>query len=238
MMKPVYIYALRDPDSGDIFYVGKSLNPKTRYRSHFKSARLLSNRLLCERVRAMRENGATPLLTILQVSDDNSWRGVERSWIAFLRSKGVILENISPGGDGSNDGHRGPFRDSKERGKRIRIAWWEWWNSLTPEEKVVQQKLRVMTKAGKEKLSRDRKGVPQAESHRLAVMASKRTPEFHLKASLSQKKVWASMSVEQREVIVAKRRAASSAIWASLDEDGRRKRLSGICPSWGSRSSA
>jgi len=225
-MKPVYIYALRDPENGDIFYVGKSTSPTTRYRGHFKSARSFSNKLLHLKVQKMRDSGSPPVLTILEVCGDD-WRVRERSWIAFLRGASVALENITAGGLGATFGHFGPLRDSAERAVRIRREWWKWWNSLTPEQKSIENK-KKMTESTKTKLSLARKGIPQSEAHKMAVIASKNTPEFHVKASLSQKRVWAEMSPEKRSKIIKQRRASSLEIWRDLDSEQRTKRLTGL----------
>src|ERR1035441_1237667 len=184
-MQTVYIYALREPSDGMIFYVGKSKDPSTRYRSHFKGARQFSNRHLHERVHAMRERGEKPLVTILEVCSDN-WRERERYWISYFRLLGVVLENITAGGDGATFGHRGPFRDTEARRLRLRKGWQEWWDSLTAEERK-KSTSHKMSEEMKAKLSRERKGIPQSLEHRQAVVASKRTPEYHAKASSSQR---------------------------------------------------
>lgn len=226
-MASLFIYALREPSDGSIFYVGKAKNPATRYRCHFKSARLDTNRFLCERVRRMKESGGRPILTILEVCDEQSWRIREREWIAFFRSIGVSLDNIAAGGDGSTVGHRGPFKDTDQRRIRIRKVWRDWWDSLTPEQKSIEQKKKMTAKA-KEKMSADRKGIPQTEIHKNAVIASKRTPEFHAKASASQKLVWAAMSPKRRAEIISKRRLSTVKAWASMNDEARSRRLHGL----------
>lgn len=226
-MKITYIYALREPKDGSIFYVGKSDKPARRYRGHFKQERSLSNRALYKRVHSMLDRGETPLTTILEVCSSESWRERERWWIAYFRGINIALENIAGGGDGPNVGYRGPFKDSAVRAERIRKAWGEWWNSLTPEQKSKQQ-TRPCSEATKKKLSEARKGVPQPKHHRDAVIASKGTTEFHRKASLSQKKFWASVSPEKKAEIIAKRNVSSSKTWQTIGGDRRSRRLSGL----------
>ena len=174
----------------------------------------------------MRERGEKPLVTILEVCSDN-WRERERYWISYFRLLGVVLENITAGGDGATFGHRGPFRDTEARRLRLRKGWQEWWDSLTAEERK-KSTSHKMSEEMKAKLSRERKGIPQSLEHRQAVVASKRTPEYHAKASSSQRQAWANMSPVKKAEIVNKRNKVTTSIWASMTEEQRKHRLAGL----------
>ena len=88
------IYGLHAED-GEIRYIGKSVNPKTRLTSHISKAKVnLSN--LSRWVNAANSRGALKMV-ILEWAED--WREAERRWIAKGKESGWRLLNISPGGD-------------------------------------------------------------------------------------------------------------------------------------------
>jgi group I intron endonuclease len=115
----VYIYALRDPCTDEIRYIGKAENIDRRIREHVKrapAARAHSAawiRKLCER-------GLMPVVEILETTDQEHWAEVERAWIQNGRDKGWPLTNHADGGQGGG-GHRG-FKHSAETKERLRIV--------------------------------------------------------------------------------------------------------------------
>ena len=100
-MKPVYIYALRDPRSLLIRYIGKSIRPRERVSNHLqdRSVTYRTNWL-----RSLRTKKLRPLLEILEeVAQDCDWRERERWWIAEAKRLGWPLTNCTSGGDGVPD---------------------------------------------------------------------------------------------------------------------------------------
>lgn len=98
--RPVYIYALCDPDTIAIRYVGKTVSPKTRVSSH------MNNRNGTKYGMNPRENwldklkseGKRPLLIILEETNEQEWQEKEREWIDRLIAQGIALLNVSGGG--------------------------------------------------------------------------------------------------------------------------------------------
>lgn len=94
----VYIYALVDPRTNAIRYIGKSVRPRQRRSNH------LQERPTCHRTRwlaSLRREGLQPVMLILQrLRDGDDWQSVERDWIAYGRAQGWPLTNSTDGGDG------------------------------------------------------------------------------------------------------------------------------------------
>jgi len=95
-MNNTYIYALIDPRTMDVRYVGKSNNPYRRYNRHlFESDATHKERWIL----SLRSDGFVPIMQIIEVCDKNVWQDRERDWIAFYRKIGCDLTNTTDGGD-------------------------------------------------------------------------------------------------------------------------------------------
>jgi hypothetical protein len=76
-------------------YVGKTVSPVNRYRSHCKEFRgFTAKDKWCAKLAA---SGLRPKMKIIELTDD--WRGAEKVWVGHYRSFGKLL-NHSDGGDG------------------------------------------------------------------------------------------------------------------------------------------
>lgn len=99
----ITIYALHDPESGELRYVGKTKNKlRTRILQHKHHALWLKKRnhlhnWLC----ALDARGLTPVGSVLeQLPADGDWQSAERRWISHYRSLGYKLLNGTDGGEG------------------------------------------------------------------------------------------------------------------------------------------
>jgi len=92
------IYGLTDPETGEIRYVGQSIEPEKRYRSHITVRRADDT----YRARWIRSLSSPPGLIILEsnVADPD---GAEKRWIKKLKSEGLRLTNTTTGGQGVSD---------------------------------------------------------------------------------------------------------------------------------------
>lgn len=111
----VQIYALVDPRTLKIRYVGKAIDPQQRCRDHMKESELKGS---CRRVtwlRKLKKMGLAPTVSILETVENSKWQEPERKWIAHFRKNGADLVNTLDGGEGI---HRG-FKPSPEAGKKI-----------------------------------------------------------------------------------------------------------------------
>ena len=94
-MKTVFIYVLKDPETGEVRYVGKSIQPKKRFRDH-----------LCEKTKTHRVNwfkslasrGLKPIMEIEDEAQEN-WEAIEAAYIQFFREQGCKLVNGTEGGE-------------------------------------------------------------------------------------------------------------------------------------------
>ena len=98
-----YIYALCDPDTGYLRYIGKAENPQKRLNNHISES-LRSN--FCRRhhwIVGLVRAGLTPTLIILEEVQRHEWVSAEQFWIASMRIAGCDLVNGSDGGEGNKN---------------------------------------------------------------------------------------------------------------------------------------
>jgi len=98
-MTQTYIYALVDPDTDGVRYVGKADNPRKRLETHLAGyephATHKSNW-----IKSLLAQGKQPELMILEEADADTWQEAEKRWIAYFRKVGVSLTNTTDGGEG------------------------------------------------------------------------------------------------------------------------------------------
>ncbi|TDZ92170.1 GIY-YIG nuclease family protein [Mycobacteroides salmoniphilum] len=105
MPDPAVIYALCDPTSGEVRYIGKTIDVRARLRSHLWDSR--NPKEHTHKARWIRSLKSPPVLEIIEtLSDADDWAERECYWIAKYRSEGARLTNLTNGGDGwSSNGH-------------------------------------------------------------------------------------------------------------------------------------
>lgn len=97
-IKPVQIYALLDPATGETRYIGKANNAKARLSSHMRDCRRRHTPLYSW-MRKLMETGKLPGLSIIAECEPSAWREVEQKHIALARAAGTRLLNLADGGD-------------------------------------------------------------------------------------------------------------------------------------------
>jgi hypothetical protein len=100
-MRKVYIYCLIDPIDNKIKYVGKSVNPKNRYRYHVNPHNTDTNKHKKNWINKLKTLGYKPEMFIIDEIEcrDNEWVIIEQYWIGQIKSWGFNLYNYSIGGD-------------------------------------------------------------------------------------------------------------------------------------------
>lgn len=98
------IYGLIDPRNEEIRYVGKSVNPQSRFLSHCREADNLSfTGPKAVWIRELKTEGMTPELVLLQDITDvegRGWEEIEQYWIDLCNKSGHRLTNTARGGTG------------------------------------------------------------------------------------------------------------------------------------------
>lgn len=94
----IYIYALVDPFTKQVRYIGKSIRPKERLTNHCNDRSITWRTNWIQSVLA---RGKHPELLILQTLDDTEdWQLAESEWIKKAREMNWPLTNCTDGGDG------------------------------------------------------------------------------------------------------------------------------------------
>lgn len=130
----VSIYALVDPRSDEVRYIGKAVDPERRLRSHLAPSQLDHSRSHKNSwLKGLLSEGLRPVLQILETVDDVDANEAERNWIAAYRWLGARLTNGTDGGDGGaitdpaarariSAAHFGVKRSSETRAKQSASA--------------------------------------------------------------------------------------------------------------------
>lgn len=100
----VKIYTLEHPITGEIRYIGKTIqNINKRLNGHLY--RKPSSHVSCW-IKSLRKVGLTPTIKLLDEVDYNDWALFEKYWICQFKSWGFKLCNHSIGGESGREGVR------------------------------------------------------------------------------------------------------------------------------------
>lgn len=99
-MSTTFIYALCDPQTFDVRYVGKADNPYKRYYQHLIDKDKHSIHKI-NWIQSLLKKGLLPIQQILEECDESIWEERERDWIAFYKKIGAPLTNGTDGGKGN-----------------------------------------------------------------------------------------------------------------------------------------
>jgi len=94
----IQIYALTDPHTDNIRYIGKANNAEKRLKTHILDSRRRNTPVYCW-LRKLLDLGTVPGLVILREVEQNEWIEAERELIFFHRATGARLLNLAEGGD-------------------------------------------------------------------------------------------------------------------------------------------
>jgi len=133
------IYGLIDPRDGAVHYIGKSSSGKKRPREHGIARKLdLDFTPKARWIRALQQEGLEFGVVVLeQIERREDLAAAEIRWIAFGRSEGWPLKNITEGGDGRQPGYRVPAEEV-ERARR------EWALGIRKHKPETIEKLRAL----------------------------------------------------------------------------------------------
>lgn len=97
-MNTTFIYALCEPDTGEIRYIGKSDHPIKRLQDHLAKSRHNTHRVCW--IKGLKNRGMVPTLKILDEVPIIFWPQLEVAYIEFYKEQGCDLVNGTLGGDG------------------------------------------------------------------------------------------------------------------------------------------
>lgn len=102
MKQITYIYALKDPNTNFIRYIGKSNNPLRRLNVyHISQAKKKRTHKECW-IFSLLKNGKKPILEILEEATMNNWSEKEKYYIKYYYGLGCKLVNSTDGGESYN----------------------------------------------------------------------------------------------------------------------------------------
>jgi len=123
----VSIYSLADPDTNELKYVGKSVNPKKRLKYYLWCN---DSRPVQQWVKTITDKGKEPQLIILDQVPESEWEFWEMYWIEQVKAWGFNLENIATGGLGVTG-----MKHTEERREKISHASKAMWSENGRREK-------------------------------------------------------------------------------------------------------
>ena len=119
-----YIYALADPETDEIRYVGKADSVKERYGAHIREAKSGKHSHKCAWIRQVIGKQQKPKLIVLEEVNQDEWKKAEIYYIAEFKKLGHNLTNLAKGGEGFETGYVQDhlFKLKKYFGKRYNEA--------------------------------------------------------------------------------------------------------------------
>jgi len=216
-----FIYALCDPD-GSVRYVGKSDDPQERADVHWRHASGASHKDCW--LRKLKTAGGRPTLRILEECAHEAWQDRERFWIAYYRSAGARLTNVTDGGEGQSAGYvpseearaktrasvKASWSDPELRAKQGEDSKRRWDDPSYREGLLASRRAMWDDPENRENASvasKKRWADPaMRERHKASLAAAMADPDYGAKMSLAKKSEWA--NPEFREKMVAAQKAA------------------------------
>lgn len=100
-MKKVKIYGLKDPNTNEIKYIGKTeLTLKKRLYYHIWSLKKCSNKHKINWFKKLLKENKKPIIFLIEEVDFDLWKDREKFWISEMRKEGCKLVNYADGGEG------------------------------------------------------------------------------------------------------------------------------------------
>jgi Ni/Co efflux regulator RcnB len=123
------IYALIDPRTSDVRYIGATTDVQRRLREHLRREEARH----CSRwIRSLLASGLSPHVWVFEVVGDG-WQAAERRWIQTFRDLEMATCNIADGGEGTSPGST---KSAETRAKMSAAATrWQTGRKLSAEQR-------------------------------------------------------------------------------------------------------
>jgi len=188
------IYALADPKTSEVRYIGKTIRkPEFRLKIHIAAATNGSNLYVH---RWIRKINTSPQLIIIESTPENELDDAERHWIFIMKMIGYRLTNLTYGGEGGklaeetrikiSTSNRGKKRSDESRARMSAGA-----RTRKPMTKETRQKIsttqlgKTLSKAHRMKISMALRGRKFSAEHRANLTKSKRNVSDETRRKMS-----------------------------------------------------
>lgn len=101
-MGTTFIYALCEPDTGEIRYIGKADDPHRRFLAHLSKSHKEDN-YKSRWIRNLQHSGKTPVLKIIDEVSLETWQQCEVAYVEFCLEQECHLTNGTLGGEGGHN---------------------------------------------------------------------------------------------------------------------------------------
>lgn len=105
----IFIYALQNPVTEEIRYIGKTKNPKMRFHNHMNK-RHNEKTHKTNWIESLKKQKIRPIMIIIDEVSEEDWKFWERFWIQQFKCWGFELVNHTSGGDGLTMGNQTSFK--------------------------------------------------------------------------------------------------------------------------------
>lgn len=120
-MEHTYIYALSDPITGEIRYVGKTSSLKRRIYAHINECKGDRKSYKINWIKSLLEKEKRPIISIVDVVNISDWPFWEQYWIEQFRQWGFRLTNLTLGGEGGLGYKHTKYTKKKMRESKLGI---------------------------------------------------------------------------------------------------------------------
>ena len=165
-MKTTYIYALIEPVTREVRYIGKTVAPKERLRYHIYAARTLQVRTYAANwIRGLLAQSLAPEMQILEECSGETWKEREQFWIREYKRESR-LTNLTDGGDGMT---------GWIPTETTRLKW-----SLANKTRTLSTEAQARIEAGRQKSIATRLGKPHSAETRQKICERVNANKSHL----------------------------------------------------------
>jgi hypothetical protein len=217
-MGKVYIYGLVDGLKNELKYIGKSVEPKTRYRKHLQES-VKKKSYKDNWIQSLLNNNNKPELLIIDEVDEDNWVFWEKHYISYYKYIGCKLTNITEGGEDPPN-HTGRKRTTDEI---ERIS-----NSNKGKKRSLETRINIsLAKKGKP-IPHLNNGKERSLSHRnnLSLSLKGRTsPNKGKKFSNEYKEKLSKSSTSKKSVIQMSLNGEFIKIWESIAEAQKKLKI-------------
>lgn len=177
IIKIVRIYVLKDPRTGEVRYVGKTIKKLIHRLSDHCSATKETNRK-CNWIRSLLKIGLKPIIEEIEICFMSNWAKREAYWIQYYKGIGCQLTNSTNGGEGTFGWRHSEESKLKMRGKRKPLSKQTRLNMSLAHIGRGRKKGFRHSEESKIKMSIARKGKKQTKEHTFNRAKSRRISDL------------------------------------------------------------